>query len=149
MALVEITLHHSTDGDLDRKLDLILARISEIHLLLHKVFSHMSQIDDELAALKQAVNDEATVEASAIALMNGIPNLISTAVDAALAAGATPVQLQAVTDLITQVQSQSGGLAAAVTTNTPAAPAPNPVPTEPVTDPVAPPAPPVDPAPAA
>jgi len=62
-----------------------------------------------------------TVDASAIALLNGIPAMINNAVTAAVAAGAPPATLQAITDAATAIATNTSALAGAVTANTPAA----------------------------
>jgi hypothetical protein len=87
----------------------------------------MAALDDALTALTAKVTAEDTVIDSAVTLIQGIPALISAAVTAALAQGATPAQLQAITDLGTTITAKSDALAAAVTANTPAAP-PTPAP---------------------
>ena len=84
----------------------------------------MSQMDDAIAALTTSVATLTTVDQSAIALIQGFGAQIQAAVDAALAAGATPVQLQAVTDLKVAIDTQDDALAAAVVAGTPVAPTP-------------------------
>lgn len=61
------------------------------------------------------------LDTSAATMIEGIPQLIAAAVAAATAAGATPAQLQAITDLGTRLDAASAPLAAAITANTPAA----------------------------
>jgi len=80
-------------------------------------------LDDQITALTNDVTQETTVEQSAITLINGIPALIASAVATAQAAGATPAQLQAITDLGTKITANSAALSTAVTAGTPAAPA--------------------------
>ena len=79
----------------------------------------MSALDDAITALTAQVNAATTVEASASAFINGVPKLIADAVAQAQAAGATPAQLQAITDLGTKLTAASGPLQAALTANTP------------------------------
>ena len=79
----------------------------------------MSQLDDELAALKAEVARDVEVMGSAVTLIGGIGGMIQKAVDAALAAGATTEQLQAITDVQTSLKNESDALAAAVAANTP------------------------------
>lgn len=86
----------------------------------------MAQIDDDIVALTAKVQAESDVVTSAVTLLNGVPAMIADAVATALAAGATPAQLQALTDLATAVDAQTTTLANAVAANTPAAPAPTP-----------------------
>lgn len=88
----------------------------------------MSQLDDKIAALQAEITNETTVVNSAIALINGISGQIAAAVAAALAAGATPAELQALTDLQTALASNDAALAAAVSANTPPPPPPPPGP---------------------
>ena len=96
---------------------------AQITALQEQVKTMSDSITAELANLQSTVASEITVENSAVALINGIPALISAAVAAAGAAGATPDQLAAFGTLNTQIQASSTALAAAVTANTPAAPA--------------------------
>ncbi len=83
----------------------------------------MSQLDDKIQALTDAVAAETTVNASAVTLLNGIPGLIADAIAKASGAGATPAQLQAIQDLADKVAANKGDLAAAVTAGTPGTPA--------------------------
>ena len=117
----DIHVHLHLDG-----LDGLLAiALSDRHLLreildkLTSMETKMSQMDDDITALQASVASENTVIASAVTLMNGISAQITGAVNAALAAGATPAQLQAMTDLKTAVDTNQAALAAAVTANTP------------------------------
>lgn len=96
---------------------------------------HMAKLDDEIAKLTGDVAAENNVIASAITLINGIQGQIQAAVSAALAAGATPAQLQALSDLDTSLTGQSSALAAAVANNTAPPGQPNPVPPGNVTPP--------------
>lgn len=63
-----------------------------------------------------------TVMDSAVTFIGTVPGLISAAVDAALAAGATADQLKPVTDLADSLKASSDALAAALAANTPAPP---------------------------
>lgn len=92
----------------------------------------MSQLDDDIAALQTEVANETTVAQSAVTLIQGIPGMIQTAVDAAIAAGATTTQLQSLVDLKNTLAANDTALSAAVAANTPAAPAGNPPPPAPV-----------------
>jgi len=62
-----------------------------------------------------------TVEDSAIAFINSVPQMISGAVAKAIENGATAEQLQPVADVGTQLQAKSDALQAALTANTPQA----------------------------
>ena len=83
----------------------------------------MAKLDDQIATLQATVANDTTVEQSAITLISGLATQLQAALAAAQAAGATPAQLQSLADLQTQITSNSTALAAAVTANTPAAPA--------------------------
>lgn len=82
----------------------------------------MAKLDDQIAALTDQVAQNTTVEKSALALINGFGAQLAAAIAAAQAAGASPAQLQALTDLGTTIKSSDDELAAAVAANTPAAP---------------------------
>ncbi len=81
-----------------------------------------ANLDTQIATLTASVTALTTAGDSAIAMLNGIKQMIADAVAKALAAGATAVQLQALTDLGTKLDSETSNLAAAVVANT-AAPA--------------------------
>jgi hypothetical protein len=122
----------------------IIEAIHVIRLLLAKHGDIMAQIDTDIAALQTAVAAETTATQSAITLISGIQAQIQNAVDAALAAGATPAELSSITDLTTTLQAQTSALSSAVTENTPA---PAPVATAPTPAPATPPAPATSPTP--
>lgn len=88
-----------------------------------KIINRMSQLDDAITALQAEVTQETTVEKSALALIQGIPAMIESAITAALAAGATPAQLQAITAVAATINANDTELAAAVAAGTPSAPA--------------------------
>ena len=88
----------------------------------------MAAIDDKIAALQTEVANQTTVDNSAVALLQGLSTQLAAALAAAANAGATPAQLQALTDLQTTLAANDTTLSAAVTANTPAAPAGNPPP---------------------
>ena len=73
---------------------------------------------DDLAAQVKANTD---AEASAVIVLNGIAGRIQTAVDAALANGATAAELQPVTDEVAALKASADALSAAVVANTPSA----------------------------
>lgn len=75
-------------------------------------------LQDSIDALKATVAQETTVEASAVALLNGLSAQLAAALAAAANAGATADQLQALTDLNTQIGGDTAALSAAVTANT-------------------------------
>jgi len=74
----------------------------------------MALLDDAIAGLTVEVAREKTVTDSAIVYIKGVPGLIQTAVDAALAAGATPAQLKAITDLQAGMKDETDSLVAAL-----------------------------------
>jgi hypothetical protein len=106
--------------------------VDELRALIHgqntiinnqqELLKRMAAIDDQLAQLTTNVAAETSVFGSAVSALNGIPALISTAVTAALAAGATPAELQSVTDANTAIAANNQALAAAIAANTPVAP---------------------------
>jgi alkylhydroperoxidase/carboxymuconolactone decarboxylase family protein YurZ len=107
----------------------IEAGIGQLNTNLEKLLTKMAALDDKITALASAVANLTTVDASAVALINGIAAQIQTAVQAALAAGATPAELAAVQLAIDNITGSAGQLSAAVAANTPAAPpTPTPVP---------------------
>jgi D-serine deaminase-like pyridoxal phosphate-dependent protein len=103
---------------LDESLFWMLAQVLRYELSLAKtlqaITSQGEKIMSTFADLQTAVTNETTVEASVITLLNGI----SAQLAAALAAGGSPTQIQAVID---QVNANAAAAAAAVTANTPAA----------------------------
>jgi len=78
-------------------------------------------LDQAIADLTAQVKKTTDTEDSATVLVNGIPAMIKTAVDKALALGATPAQLQSFADLQAALTAHADPLAAAVVANTPAA----------------------------
>jgi len=73
-----------------------------------------------LDALNAAVTRATTVEASAIALINGISGRIDAAVAQAIANGATEAELDPVQAEADALSASADALSAAVTANTPA-----------------------------
>jgi hypothetical protein len=111
---------HETLDQLVRGQQAILAGIARLG-------AQMSQMDDEITQLVADVAAERNLIDKATALISGFPAAIQKAVDDALAAGATPQQLQTLTDLHAAIGQQSTDLTNAIATNTPpAAPAPTP-----------------------
>lgn len=81
----------------------------------------MSQLDDAIEALRVKVEENTTEAGSAIAYIKGVPDLVAAAVAEALAAGATPEQLTALTNLQTKIGDETQAFIDAVPVNTPAA----------------------------
>ncbi len=79
-------------------------------------------LQDEIDALKTEVANNTSVEQSAAALIKGFSAQLAAAVAAAQAAGATPEQLQSLTDLSTTLTANDADLSAAVAANTTPAP---------------------------
>lgn len=88
-----------------------------------KRFNKMSaELDQAIADLQTAVTADTDAVNSAETLMTNLSQLLADAIAAAQNAGATPAQLQALSDLQAAVSSNASGLAASVAANTPAAP---------------------------
>ncbi len=120
-----------TIHDVMHRLHVMDAKLDKLLALTQQEIKQMSKFDDSIAQLKTDVTNLTTAEQSAIALINGIKGQIDAAVQAALAAGATDVQLAALKDLSVAVETGASDLAAAVAANTPPAP-PEPPPVPPV-----------------
>ena len=82
---------------------------------------YMADLDDQIKALTDEVAAETTIDASIETFLEGVPALITAAVAKAQAAGATPAQLQSITDAVTALKANSAALQAALVAGTPAA----------------------------
>jgi hypothetical protein len=71
-------------------------------------------LDIAIDELLTEVTEEETVIDSAIAYIQGVPGLIQAAVDAAIAQGATPAQLQKITELKDKLDAKGRALEAAL-----------------------------------
>ncbi len=89
------------------KLDTIIAKLDAME-------TKMAALDDAIVALQGDVATLTTVDASAVALIQGFAAQLAAAIAAAQAAGATPAQLQSLTDLHTGIVANDQALAAAV-----------------------------------
>lgn len=89
---------------------------------LQEILTKMAALDAAITKLQADVAAEKTVEDSAVTLLQGLSAQLAAALAAAANAGATPAQLQALTDLSTTLEANTTTLSAAVTANTPAAP---------------------------
>jgi hypothetical protein len=98
-----------------------LATQQDLERLEIELMTVETNLDAQIADLTTSVQNETTVSASALTLIQGIPALIAAAIASATAAGATPTQLQAISDLQTTLDANDTTLAAAVTAGTPAA----------------------------
>lgn len=90
--------------------------------LERKIDKFMAALDDKILALQNEVAENTTVEKSAVALLQGLSTQLAAAIAAAANAGATPAQLQSLTDLQTALNANDTDLAKAIAANTPAAP---------------------------
>ena len=88
-------------------------KLDKILNILDSIFSQEQSIMADLSALTSQVEQNSTVEASAVTLIQGLASQIT-------AAGTDPV---AIASLVTQLNTSAAGLAAAIAANTPAAPA--------------------------
>jgi hypothetical protein len=93
----------------------------KIDTLTGKETKDMAALDDDIAQLQNDLIADTSAENSAITLIQAIPGMITTAVNAALAAGATPAQLAALKTLSATLEANTGNLAAAVVAGTTAA----------------------------
>lgn len=71
-------------------------------------------LDVAIDELTQEVAEEETIIDSAIVFIKGVPGLIQTAVDAALAQGATPSQLAQITALKDKLDAKGKAIEAAL-----------------------------------
>jgi hypothetical protein len=121
---INVWIHGAPDPRMDQVLGQLATlggQVAQVLAALAKEAQLMAQIDDELTDVATKVAAEGGVIDSAAALLNGIQGRIDAAVAAALAAGATQTQLQAVTDLSTGIGNKTDELSAAVLAGTPAA----------------------------
>jgi hypothetical protein len=103
---------------IERKLDYLISISTSLFRLELKMNSDLQTAIDNIKATVTAVT---SVDDSAKALVDSIPQLIADAVSKVVANGVDPSQLQAITDLQAALTQHSGALAASVTANTPAA----------------------------
>ena len=102
----------------------LLERLDRIEDGISHIHRHLKEILMTIDDLKADVAAERTVIDGAIALINGFAAQLAAAVAAAQSAGATPAELQSLTDLHNAIITQTTALASAVTANTaPTAPA--------------------------
>jgi len=89
----------------------------------------MTAISERLDALRAGVKKVEDAEAAVLAFVSGIPALVQAAVDAALAAGATPEELAAFDELNARLVQEADQIAGDVVAGTdPGSPDPDPVP---------------------
>jgi DNA anti-recombination protein RmuC len=77
-------------------------------------------LDAAIAQLTSQVSTLTTQSQAIVTYLQGVPALITAAVNAALAAGATPTELTEITNLSGQVQSDTTSMASALNTVNPA-----------------------------
>ncbi len=102
----------------------LLQNLFQFFVLKQKVLTMSAELDAKIAALQASVTNDTAVEQSAITLLAGLKTQLDAAIAAAAAAGATPAELQSLTDLSASIDSNATALAAAVAANTPVPPAP-------------------------
>lgn len=96
----------------------LVRAVQDLQNRIEQMSGTMQTVIDTLSA---SVAKLTTVEASVQAFVEGVPALIKDAVDKALAAGATPAQMAALTELTTALTAKVDELATNVVANTPAA----------------------------
>jgi hypothetical protein len=106
---------------IQKALNTIQGQLQQILSGETKIMATGTSLDAQIEALRQDVKSETDADQSAITLIQGIPELITAAVAKAQAAGATPAQLQAISDLGKALTSNASQLGAAVVANTSAA----------------------------
>ena len=117
---MDINLSISVPGLVGAIRDLIAA-VRDNTKAEQRLETKMAAIDDDLTELTADVSANTDLVQSAVTALNGIAQKVTDAVAAALAAGATPAQLQSVTDAATAIKANSAALAAAIPASTPAA----------------------------
>jgi hypothetical protein len=117
--------YHQTSRIL-KKLDIISGQLSYLTWLTSKEMTKVTQLDDSIAVLQQDIANETAIDQKVLKLINGISQQVQTAVQNALAAGATPDELKALSDLHTTLQSEAAALVQAVAAQDPNPPTPQP-----------------------
>ena len=101
-----------------------LSSLAQILAGIVRLENKMAALDDQITALTAQVAANTDVVNSALVLIQGFSARLAAAVAAASAAGATPAQLKALTDLGTAIKASDDSLAAAVAANTDVTPTP-------------------------
>lgn len=123
-------------GKLDQVLAMgrqILEGQSRIIRLLNKESQSMSQITDSVAALRDTVTAVETKDAAILAYVQGVPALITAAVEAAN--GDATAAVANINALAAELATTPDAIVAAINANTPAAPLAPPVEAPPATTP--------------
>lgn len=121
-----INIHHTISLDPAVMTQIMrLASAIETQLPLLRKFNKMSaELDTAITDLQGDLQADTDVVSSATALMSQLNQMLADAIAAANAAGATPAELQSLSDLHAAWSAKSQELAAAVAANTPAGPTP-------------------------
>jgi hypothetical protein len=115
MAIFQLNgLTRTQEAWMHAQADAINQTLAHMQAELVRIETKMSKLDDSLNAVVADVTAENTVIDGAITFIESVPALIRTAVDAALAQGATPAQLQSLTDLGAAITLKKDALATAL-----------------------------------
>jgi hypothetical protein len=107
-------------NNVSKRLDAIAAQNATIIQLLNGIAEKETKMSTQMDALVAQVAQTATVEQSAVVLIQGITSKLADLTQQLAAGGTDVTQLQNLTD---QLKAATDPLAAAVTANTPASPA--------------------------
>lgn len=116
--------HHTVEAAPDPRIDTLVGLVRTLITGVAQMSGTVNTLAAEITQLQADSAAQTTVIQSAETVINGIAGQIAAAVAAAQAQGATPEQLQALTDLHTQLSANTAGLSASIAANTtPPAPA--------------------------
>ncbi len=105
----------------------IVARIEDkVDNLKITESKNMSALDDTIASIQKEVGNNTTVTGSVQTLVQNLAQQLAAALAAAVSGGATPAQLQQLTNIQTALAGNDTTLAGLVAANTSSAPAPTP-----------------------
>lgn len=99
-----------------------VSKIPQILQQQERINTTMSQLTDEIAALRTEVAEDTTVIESAVTLINGFAANLASAIAAAIEAGATPESLATLNELKATLTTEKTRLAEAVAANIPPVP---------------------------
>lgn len=100
----------------------IEAKLDALAVLITQGITRMSATDDIIAKLQSDIAALATENTVVIGLLNNLSAQLTAALAAASAAGATPGQLDLLTQLSQTIETQTASLNTAVTADTPTPP---------------------------